>query len=283
MNHKIITAGLLLLGGQAAAQQATPLQVSWFEADHARYFQVKGALPHSDVSFYSQPGGGQLLKKVTTNSQGRYTLTSTDEVLPAFILNDGQNDKGIAGSGMVVHLPGALFTLKDVTAEQQSNAITIRWEARTAHAAAVAFELTRSTGNGPYKRVAIIPATQQSDDWTPYTFTDQTAAGTAASYQLNVLYENETSYTTTVRKSQSQNTGSLRVYPTTTRADVSVDIARDEEQYSYRILNAYGQSLGTGKLEPGNNRVSFQQLPAGNYFIHVLSNKERQVFKIIKL
>lgn len=65
----------------------------------------------------------------------------------------------------------------------------------------------------------------------PYLFTDMAEKGTAASYQLNVLYRNEMSYTAAVRKSKSQNTGSLRVYPTTTRTDVSVDPARDDEPH----------------------------------------------------
>lgn len=87
----------------ALSLSSAQAQLNYFTAEGNRYYEVKGAVPQSDVEFYSEKWGGKQLKQVAVNEQGYLLLISKSDFKPAFVLNRSNypNSKGIKGNGKV--------------------------------------------------------------------------------------------------------------------------------------------------------------------------------------
>ena len=62
-------------------------QFTYFEAEGIRYYETAGAVPGSDVEFYSEKWGGKLIKNTTTNEDGWLRFAGDKDFKPAFVLN----------------------------------------------------------------------------------------------------------------------------------------------------------------------------------------------------
>ncbi len=71
----------------------------------------------------------------------------------------------------------------------------------------------------------------------------------------------------------------IRIYPNPATDNVQIITTA---KYPYIITDITGKQMLNGTLLQGDNNITIQSLPVGMYFLKLLDNNSRQVFKILK-
>jgi hypothetical protein len=103
----------------AICSAATAQEVNRYEAEHVNYFEAKGYVPFSPILYYSERGGGHVLKQDSTNANGYLLTTGDADFLPAFALGKS--------NGQVCFFEGKEFTFNDVSLYEDNGSVTIGW------------------------------------------------------------------------------------------------------------------------------------------------------------
>jgi hypothetical protein len=282
MKKKILLlsfASLLCSAQYSFARDANPVQIKCFEADGALIYDVRGCIPGSDISFYSQQGGGAMMKELAVNATGNARVVWTQKSTPAFVLNVlNTNAAGIAGSGMVSFTGDKEFTVNDVALDNNGGNITLRWNGSVSHPGSYTFQVLKSVNGGDYSVIQSVNA--QSAALLPYSFTDQSQTNGTAIYQVSIVNtSNETYYTSNPLYANGVN--GINVYPTVVNTTINVNL-NSAGNSGYKIISMNGAVVTSGTLNNGQNACSVASLPAGNYLIEVSNAGKQTTTKFVK-
>ncbi len=266
-NIVLLSFATLLCSAQYsfARDTANPIQVKCFEAEGVVVYDVRGCVPGSDISFYSQQGGGEIMKQATVNAGGTAIVNWNQNTMPAFVLNVlDANASGIAGSGMVTFTGDKEFTVNDVALDNNSGIVTLKWNAAVNKTGNYAFEVLKSVNGLDYSVIKSVDA--QGAAMLPYSFTDASQSEGTATYEIKVKDNNNDVYYTS--KPLYADGKDVSVYPTV--AHTSINVKLNDSRYStYHIINMNGQVIISGSLNNAINNCSIATLPAGNYMIEI--------------
>jgi hypothetical protein len=280
-NILLLSFASLLCGAQYTfAKDANPVQVKCFEANGALVYDVRGCVPGSDISFYSQQGGGDIMKELAVNASGSATVVWSQKASPAFVLNVlDVNSSGIAGNGMVSFTGDKEFTVNDVALDNNGGSITLRWNGSVTNPPSYTFEVLKSINGGDYTLVQSLNA--QSASLLPYAFTDPSQSnGTTATYQVRVIDNGNNVYYTS-NPLYADGINGISVYPTVVHSVINVSL-NDKHSSAYKIINMNGQLISSGSLSNGRNACSVAALPVGSYMIEVATTTNKTTTKFVK-
>ncbi len=282
MKKSIVLLSLttLMYGSTAFAGDGNPLQVRCYEADGVVTYHVTGCVPRSDISFYSQIGGGEMLQQVAVNSNGTVNVAWGGKIPPAFVLNVlDVNAAGIAGSGMVSFTGDKEFIINTETITNAGGNATIGWKAAVAHTDNYVFDVLKSVNGSDYAVVQTVKA--QGYEISPYTFTDVTPTNGNATYQIRVRdIGNEVYYTS--NPLFTDGVSGVSIYPTVAHTTINVRLDDNLSNGSYKVINMQGQVITSGVLDNSLYSLPVAQLPAGSYLIKVTNKGATTTQKFVK-
>ncbi len=261
------------------AGDANPLQVKCFEAEGATIYDVRGCVPGSDISFYSQQGGGEMMKEIRVDANGIVRLTWNQKSMPAFVLNVlNANASGIAGNGMVSFTADKEFAINDLTLNNNSGSVTLRWNGSVNNPGSYTFQVLKSVNGADYTLIQSVNV--QSNAMLPYSFIDPSQPDGTATYQVRIVNTgNETYYTS--GPLYADGSSGISVYPTIAHTTLNIRL-NDTRNSTYRILNMNGQLITSGVLNNAQNSCSVAMLPAGNYLVEISTPGNKTITKFVK-
>ncbi len=279
-NILLLSFATLLCSAQYSfAKDADPVQVKYFEADGVVVYDIRGCVPGSDISFYSQQGGGEIMKQATVNAGGTTRVNWNQNAMPAFVLNVlNANASGIAGNGMVSFTGDKEFTINDVALDNINGSVTLRWNGSVSQAGSYTFEVLKSVNGADWSLVESVNA--QSAAMLPYSFTDPSQSNGTATYQIRVKNTNNDIYYTSNPLYADGGNG-ISVYPTVAHTTINV-MLNDIRNSGYAILNMNGQVVTSGALNNAQTSCSIATLPAGNYLIEISTVSNKTTTKFVK-
>ncbi len=279
-NILLLSFATLLCSTQYSyAGDTNPVQVKCFEADGVTTYDVRGCVPGSDISFYSLQGGGQVMKEMAVNANGSTRLIWDQKAAPAFVLNIlDANTAGITGSGMVSFTGDKEFIVNDMTIDNNSGNITLRWNAAVSQPENYTFEVLKSVNGAEY--AVIQSVNSQSANMLPYSFTDVSQSADAATYMIRVVNTGKEIYYTS-KPLYADGSNGISVYPTVTHTSINVRL-NNIHNSTYEIVNMQGQFVSSGALNNNQNSCSVANLPAGNYLIEVSAGGNTTITKFVK-
>ncbi len=263
------------------AQDNSPQQeVHWFEADGSVIYDVNGCVPGSDISFYSQQGGGRMLKQTAVNANGHASVIWKEKTVPAFVINvPGANAAGAAGTGIISYTENKDFTINSESLDNVGGNVILNWKAAVCHPDNFSFDILKSVNGGAYMVIQTVKA--QGSDIDPYAFTDATQTNGSATYQIAVKDNSNNIYYTTHPLFTDGGSG-VSIYPTVAHAAINVCLNDDVSNGSYKIVNMQGQVVTTGVLKSTRNSVAVNQLSAGNYLLEVWNKGNKTTQKFVR-
>jgi len=255
------------------------IQVRSFLIEGTTIYNIKGCLPKSQVYFYSQKDGGDILQETTTDQIGSATLKWEKSATPAFLLNTvPENDGPVEGNGMVQFIHDPEFTLKNITLENSNSFTTLSWNAEVAVPGSYSFQVLKSISNSEFKTV------QSFDSWTkletPYAFNDLSHI-TGAFYELRVIDKDGNPVYTSEPFSINGNVA-FSLYPTATKSDLFIHLNETINNAVYRIINVNGKTIQSGNIDDAVYTCHVSSLSPGNYLIEIIINGKKSTAKFIK-
>lgn len=263
----------LLLSLNASAQQAC-----WFEAEHVNYYQIEACIPYSDIEFYSNNGGGKMLKRATVDAMGFFSI-NTNEIRPAFVLNvNRRNARGVIGSGIVRFFETKEFSINEISAKTVPGNTVLSFNAQTDPSVDIYFQVWKSKDGSNFSPVGILDG-NKSGVVTSYKYTDNN--GDASFYKIKVINKQKGDrYTSQLLASDE---GEAKVYPTASSNSIFIALDKQYANASYKIYSTDGRVVASGTLENMVNTVSIGNLSAGSYLVSVQAANKRTVSHLQKL
>lgn len=254
-------------------------ETNWFEADHLSFYSVKNCIPNSDILFYSQKNGGQLLKQVTVGIDGNFLLQGDKYFTPAFVLNSKQkNAKGINGTGMVSFYDAKEFSFNNLSLKSSDGVHMLSWIGEANPYEPISFKIMKSIDGINYESIGKVNAVSTSGA-VPYTYQDNGVDG--AFYKIVVVNDNKGErYTSKVVVLESKT---VKVFPSPTNSSINIVTDNVRQDAEYCIVNEFGQLMLNGKLAGNRQNVDIKHFPAGNYIIIVGTDKKNFSARIVKL
>jgi len=282
MKKKILILGfatLLCSVQYSFAGDANPMQVKCFEADGTTVYDVRGCVPGSDISFYSQQGGGAMMQELAVNALGHARVLWSQKATPAFVLNVlNTNSAGIAGNGMVTFTGNKEFIVKNVALDNNSGSVTLRWNGSVNIPGSYTFQVLKSENGSDWSVIQTVNAL--SNEVLPYSFTDQSQSNVAALYQVQVIDNTNDVYYTSGTLAANGLDG-ISVYPTIAHNSINI-LLNDTRNASYKIVNMLGQVMASGTLNNTMSSCNVAALPDGNYLVEVSNAGKQTTTKFVK-
>lgn len=275
----IITAVFSVLILESTAQD-TELNVAYFIIDDTKVYEITGYVPGSDMLFYSDNGGGNMLERFTTETSGDRKLYITDKnTEPAFLLNTNiKNENGISGSGKVSVLKEPEFMFKDLSINEVAQNATLTWEAAFYSSIPYSFDVLRVMENGDKKIIATVPSQNYT---TPHTYSFTDVGQKAKTYELQIRQEDRVRYSTSV--SSINKEAKIRLYPTAANSMVTLELPASQEVTNYRLTDIHGRTVKHGLVSAPKTNIDVQNLSSGSYYVHIKDLSGDRSLKFIKL
>lgn len=255
-------------------------ELTWFEAEGSTYFFVTDCIPQSNVLFYSERGGGKLLRRETTNEEGQIKIQSDNKFKPAFALNEkAKSLKGAMGSGRVSYLGLREFAIDAVSVETITST-EISWMAAVGDHA-IDFKILKSINGKDYMPLQVVSITK-APDLKRYSVVDVDLDNDQrVFYKIEIYNKLKLRYSTKILATDYSK--GVKVYPYSTQDKISLEVEPAHIPARYRILNQAGQMVGNGVLEQVLNTIWVSNLAAGNYFIVIAAGDGNVTRRFIKM
>lgn len=142
------------------------------------------------------------------------------------------------------------------------------------------FEIERSLNGFSFEKIGRIDGQGNSTTTKEYTFFDENLKDGIYYYRLRqVDFDGSFSYSP-IRVAEVNVESGIKIFPTIVHERIIIENKVSfEKDLKFEVLNAYGQSVKSGKLKKGTdqNTIYLNQIPSGNYYIQVFE-KERRLF-----
>jgi hypothetical protein len=254
---------LLVMPGSGLAQQSNPFAAVYFKAEGKQVYQVRGAIPGTELDFYSRRDGGKHLMTVCADETGRLELKQGDSFRPAFVLNSKRKHAHTAGNGRIGFIESPEFVLDQLQVKALGTINSISWGLQCPVPEGYRLTLLRATAaGGAYEPVQQIAAGQQQ-----YLLTDE--GGATARYRLRVSNDNrQIDYTTGIYSAGQAL--ALKVYPVPAINRVYLDAGLDLANYIVR--NSTGTVIASGAVaqQEGQYAIDISALIPGNYILEAV-------------
>lgn len=275
-NLMIIFTALCFCGNADAGNN--PVKLVWYEVDGARTYMVSGCVPGSQIAYYSEATGGDVLKTATVDAQGHSISVANGDFAPAFVLDENSSgDNGVAGNRMVSFVGEKEFALRNTEIHAQGNSISLNWNAAVPHPDAYHFEILKSTNGADFSVIGTENAASASE-WL-YSFTDQTGSSDTR-YELRITNGNGITFTS--QPLATAGSGVVTVFPTVAGNVINVRLNGNIKNSEYGIINSKGQIVRSGTLNQMQTSLSIDNLSPGNYIIQVTNNGKIANVKFVK-
>jgi hypothetical protein len=269
MNQYFLTTLALLALNVGNAQQSKSPEACNFIVDDVHYYQVKDVKAGSEVEFYSEKWGGNMLKSAKLNADGELIVTDRN-FKPAFVLNKA--------SGKLCFMKDAEFTLKDFAVEEINGKTVLGWNASVSKHEDIIFRIQKSR-NGKVFEILSEVTGAGSEGEQPYVINDE--VDNFSNYRIEVVNRKYgLRYS-----SPAMATGGhqkLSVYPSIVKDIVTVRF-RNGESADYFITNISGQVVKTGKFHSAKNEIDLSDLQSGQYIVNVSLPEGQVAERITKL
>lgn len=162
---KIITA-IAITGLLCEPITAQQLRAYIYIAEGHHYYHIVDAMPGSNIAFYSQRGGGKLLKNMPVDDNG-FSLYKVDGNAPAMVVNSSNVSSGKSGGGKVVHFADVReFEIDNFKLERKSDKNIVSWHAAVTDLNAYEFVILKSNDGVKFEKIrTIVP---QSNSFISY-------------------------------------------------------------------------------------------------------------------
>ncbi|XZF14087.1 T9SS type A sorting domain-containing protein [Chitinophagaceae bacterium MMS25-I14] len=245
-------------------------EVSWFQAEQSMYYEIKGYTPGCDVQFYSNQGGGKMIRLAKTNNEGYLLVQENEKFNPAFALNKANK--------MVQFFGAKEFAFTHPDVKETDGNITITWQAETNLGEDIYFEIMKSTDGTHYTSFKKLNAGKNTGS-LPYAVSDK-ADDKALLYKINVMNSKKgLRYTSSLPALQE---GDVKIYPTIAVGNINVLIPQGNLNAPYKIMNAEGRVVGSGVLNNLITSLPVGHLASGNYYVIIQSPSGKTTAKFIK-
>lgn len=150
------------------------------------------------------------------------------------------------------------------------------------------YEVERSTKGGGFVKIATVK-TKEITGEKNYSYKDQQISKGDYTYKLKVVdIDNTFAYTNTESVSIHCNEDLLTVFPNPTTDRIHLNIkAQEASHYVIKIYNAVGKLLMTSDVELNENEYrqltySLNRFSDGLYYVHIINDGGKQIYKVLK-
>ena len=178
---RIITALVLLLFSvNINAQFSVQRKATGYIKDGIAYYQITGCVPYSELEFYSDPSGGNMLAVVQADNLGEAVVRVPADASYSFALNRVRaTKKGDAGIAYHVELGAPVMEVKLIN----DQAGILQWQVISSHED-ITSEVYSSSDGTPYSKIASL---QQDDaSGNSYRYTTPSNDGDKVAYRIQV-------------------------------------------------------------------------------------------------
>jgi hypothetical protein len=270
---KIITALVFLLAAVSmSAQYNVQRKATGYIKDGNVYYQVTGCVPFSDLEFYSEPSGGNLLAVVQADNLGEAVIKIPAGVSYAFALNRVKaTKKGDAGIALYIALGVPVMEVKSVKDE----AGILQWQVITSREG-VTSEVYSSSDGMPYSQIATL---RQADAvGNNYQYTTAGSDGGKTVYCVQVT-EPATGLKVMLGKNavSKESVPVVRVSPSVFTDVINVQVQQNVTGY-VQVFNNVGNLVYNGNIRQGNNSINLSKFAAASYIIKVTGRNNRTLY-----
>lgn len=163
-------------------------------------------------------------------------------------------------------------TLLDFTATKNDNSVGLQWKVNR-EINFKQYEIERSVDGTKFNRIGIVTA--QNIELYNFTDNDLPTASTVF-YRLRMLdIDGRSSYSKTVSTRLAPKAGGITIYPNPAVNEVSVLLQQPlQSAATCKITDMAGRIVATRLITTAQNKIHLKvdQLPAGRYFVTVMSN-----------
>lgn len=169
-------------------------------------------------------------------------------------------------------------TLTSFTASRQSSNVYVKWATATEKNNAY-FEVQRSNDGKSFTAVGKVTGNGTTATGASYSFTDRNPLAATSYYRLRQVDNDATeSYSSVVAVSGADKI-EASFYPNPSNSLVTLPAVSG--LVKYRVYTATGQNVATGEAQ-GGSEVSLQQVPAGIYFLELITAGKHNVQRFVK-
>ncbi|MEM6966386.1 MAG: T9SS type A sorting domain-containing protein [Bacteroidota bacterium] len=149
------------------------------------------------------------------------------------------------------------------------------------------FQIERSTNGSDFAAIGRVDGYGNSTTTKTYTFIDENLGSGNYYYRLRqVDFDGSFSFSP-IRAVAINTEHNIRIFPTLVHKNIAIESnISPQNNLTFKILNAYGQLVQSGKIAAASNltTIDLSHLPAGNYYVQVLANKNRRsIQRFVKL
>jgi beta-glucanase (GH16 family) len=137
--------------------------------------------------------------------------------------------------------------------------------------------------NGMVQTLTIVPAAGNSNEERKYSFTDARALTGTRYYRLKSVDLDGTVYYSTVVSVQSETSSGIFLYPNPTSGSFELKWAPEFlSVHTVKIFSMEGALMEERQLQGEPGLLAGEKLPAGVYYVHVVSSAKTEVLKVVK-
>jgi hypothetical protein len=239
------------------------------------HYRVAGCIPGSDVQFYSEMSGGNMVNNLVADASGHASLVLPAKTPVALIVNHNHlNEKGIAGNGMVSFIGAPLLQLDQYKATAAGSFVQLSWKA-AATESGLKVTVERLAPKSP--AVSIYNSTVARTGMTQYESVSDNVKDVAnnghLTYTIRVSNaDGETLFTESVTVSVPELNWA-RVTPSVFENTISVQVPATRLPAVYTVFDLSGKNVKQqGRIITANQQINVNVMP-GQYLLQVTDHK----------
>jgi|GEM_PF-1770302 len=268
----------VLLHGNVKAQE---LQHYKFIVDGKTHFAVFGYVPGSAACFYSESGGGQLLKAEQVRPDGSVAVIADRSFQPAFVVNRTNETSKVKGNGQYLQWTRPEFELSDIQLRNKGEYNELSWNCMVADGEEIVFQVLKSTNGRDFAILEEVGVSTASN-YTILSVPDRSDDRDLAAYAIRVVNQKKGTRHTTDPMSLN---GSLEisVSPSPASANVIFSVKGFTSPVSFEVYSLEGKLVGEDMMTSDVYSYSLGDLPPGVYTVLFKQNDRKKSMRFTKL
>jgi hypothetical protein len=255
MKNILITTALVFMAVTFSNGQG---KLNFYQIEEFNYACFANFAPHTQLEYYSNPGGGKLLHTIATDATGYNQSLFPITATPSFTLNR-KSPENQNGTNLVYDIDKKDFVVKNIKTDILAQQFQITWEAQISNGADVDFQILKSVNNAPFE---IIKTIHGSNGTSMINYEFKVQYATNDKYKIVIIQDNhEVRYSSSILKLENLSTR-YRVYPTATNGILFID-QQTEEPISFKIITLTGNVIQYGNFNNRYNKIVINQAIAG--------------------
>jgi hypothetical protein len=170
--------------------------------------------------------------------------------------------------------------LTKFTATAEANKVRLTWQTASEQNNK-GFDVERMVKQGAWEKIGFVEGAGWAASERHYAFTDESLSPGVYYYRLKQWDDNGQSDYSAIASAEilTESTTGLRVFPNPASGESLTCISPEEEAVPFIILDASGQIVKTGALQPGDNNLEVETFSSGIYLFHFNAPNRPQTLK----